>query len=182
MDDEAVLSSKSAAIPAAVAERHYLIPVRLGRAAFDTPRQTKMAVAGEPGAEAPGGAPVVVPGTRVDLFVALEGGETLAFVHEEDDDLDHAGVEVDVAERRLVVGYVSEHPTAASANQFFERSLQMIEADVERVNEAVREFNESLIPALTKALERASELAQERRALARGLKPPKSYERWWGRP
>jgi hypothetical protein len=182
LDDDVVLSSRHAVIPAQVAERHYLTPVRLGGAAYDTPRQTKMAVAGEPGREAPGGAPIVVPGTRVDLYVALEGGETLAFMHEEDDDLEHAGIEVDLKDRRLVVGYVAERPTANGANQFFERSLQMIEADVERTNELVRQFNESLMPALTEALDQARELAAERRKLASGLKPPKSYERWWGRP
>ena len=182
MDDEAVLSSKYAAIPAEVAERHYLMPVRLGRAVFDTPRATKLAVPGEPGREAPGGAPIVVPGTRVDLFVALEGGETLALVHEDDDDLDHAGIEIDLSERRLVMGYVAEHPEAASANQFFERGVQMIEADVERANEIAREFNESLVPALTQTLDAARRLAEERQRLAKGLKPPRSYERWWGRP
>jgi hypothetical protein len=92
LDDDTLLSSRHVAAPAELAERNYLAPVRLGRAAYDTPRQIKMAVAGEPGREAPGGAPIVVPGTRVDLVVALEGGETLAFMHEEDDQLDHAGI------------------------------------------------------------------------------------------
>lgn len=182
LDDDVVLSSRYAVIPAQVAERHYLTPVRLGRAAYDTPRPTKMAVAGEPGREAPGGAPIVVPGTRVDLYVTLEGGETLAFLHEEDDDLEHAGIEIDLDDRRLVIGYVAEHPTVPNANQFFERSLEMVEADVERANDVVRQFNESLLPALTAALDMARALATERRKLAKGLKPPKSYERWWGRP
>ncbi len=182
LDDDVVLSSRHAAIPLEVAERHYLTPVRLGRAAYDSPRPTKMAVAGEPGREAPGGAPIVVPGTRVDLYVALEGGETLAFLYEEDDELEHAGVEIDQTERRLVVGYVAEHPSANGANRFFESSLEVVEAAVERANEVVRQFNEDLMPVLTEALGEARELATERRKLAKGLKPPKSYERWWGRP
>jgi phage tail tape-measure protein len=53
---------------------------------------------------------------------------------------------------------------------------------VERVNEAARQFNESLTPALTEALEDAQARARERQSLAESLKPPKSYERWWGRP
>ena len=182
LDDDTLLSSRHAAVPAELAERNYLAPVRLGRAAYDTPRQIKMAVAGEPGREAPGGAPIVVPGTRVDLIVALEGGETLAFMHEEDDQLDHAGIEIDLNERRLVVAYIAEHPTAQGANKFFEQSLEMLEADVERVNEAARLFNDTLTPALTEALEEAQARARERQSLAESLKPPKSYERWWGRP
>lgn len=182
LDDDILLSSRHAVVPAEIAERHYLTPVRLGSAAYDTPRQIKMAVAGEPGREAPGGTPIVVPGTRVDLDVVLEGGETLAFVHEEDDELEHAGIEIDLNDHRLIIGYVAEHPTAPGANQFFEDSLQAIEADVERANVVAREFNESLIPALTEALADARERASERRKLAAGLKPPKSYERWWGRP
>jgi phage tail tape-measure protein len=58
----------------------------------------------------------------------------------------------------------------------------MLEADVERVNEAARQFNETLTPALTEALEEARARARERQSLAESLKPPKSYERWWGRP
>ena len=57
LDDDAVLSSRHAVLPVEVAEHHYLAPVRLGSATFDSPRAIKMAVAGEPGREAPGGAP-----------------------------------------------------------------------------------------------------------------------------
>ena len=141
-----------------------------------------MAVAGDPGQEAPGGSPIVVPGTRVDLFVSVAGGETLAFLHEEDDELDHAHIEIDLEDHRLVVGYVAEHPNAGNANRFFEASLRTIEAEVERANEVVREFNDSLPEALVGAFEVARERATERSRLAAGLKPPKSYERWWGRP
>lgn len=182
LDDDTLLSSRHVAAPAELAERNYLAPVRLGRAAYDTPRQIKMAVAGGPGREAPGGTPVVVPGTRVDLVVAIEGAETLAFMHEEDDDFDHAGIEIDLKEGRLMIGYVAEHPTPVRANQFFEDSLQMVEAEVERTNETARAFNETLVPALTETLEEARERATERQNLAASLKPPKSYERWWGRP
>lgn len=182
LDDDALLSSRHVVTPDEIAERHYLAPVRLGRASFDAPRPIKMAVPGDPGQEAPGGSPFVVPGTRVDLLIAVEGGETLAFLHEEDDELEAASIEIDLEERRLVVGYVAEHPNAGNANRFFESSLQTIEADVERANEVVREFNESLAPTLVGAIEVARERATERRRLASGLKPPKSYERWWGRP
>ena len=58
----------------------------------------------------------------------------------------------------------------------------MIEADVERANETARQFNETLVPALAEALEEARDRAKERQKLAESLKPPKSYERWWGRP
>ena len=182
LEDDALLSARHAVLPAQIAEQHYLPPVRLGSATFDTPRPIKMAVAGEPGREAPGGAPIVVPGTRVDLYVALEGGETLAFLHEEDDELEHASIEISLEDHRLVVGYIAEHPTANGANQFFEHSLQAIEADVARANELAEQFNESLSGALAEALAEARERATERRKLAAGLKPPKSYERWWCRP
>jgi hypothetical protein len=182
LDDDVLLSSRHVVTPEEIAERHYLAPVRLGRASFDTPRPIKMAVPGDPGQEAPGGSPIVVPGTRVDLFVGIEGGETLAFLHEEDDELEHASIEIDLQEHRLVIAYVAEHPNAGNANRFFESSLRAVEADVERANEVVREFNESLAPTLVSVFEVARERATERRRLASGLKPPTSYERWWGRP
>ena len=182
LDDDVLLSSRHAVKPDEIAERHYLAPVRLGRASYDTPRPIKMAVPGDPGQEAPGGSPLVVPGTRVDLTIAVEGGETLAFLHEEDDDLEHASIEIDLQEHRLVVGYVAENPSAGNANRFFETSLQTVEAEVERANEVVREFNESIAPTLVGAFEVARERAKARQRLAAGLKPPKSYERWWGRP
>jgi hypothetical protein len=81
-----------------------------------------------------------------------------------------------------MIGYVAAHPTPVRANQFFEDSLQMVEAEVERTNETARAFNETLVPALTETLEEARERATERQNLAASLKPPKSYERWWGRP
>ena len=182
LDDDVLLSSRHVITPDEIAERHYLAPVRLGRASYDTPRPIKMAVPGDPGQEAPGGSPLVVPGTRVDLTIAVEGGETLVFLHEEDDDFERASIEIDPKEHRLVVGYVAEKPNAGNANRFFETSLQTIEAEVERANEVVREFNESIAPVLVGALEVARERATERQRLAAGLKPPKSYERWWGRP
>ena len=178
IDDDVLLSTRHGVAPDEIAERYYFTPVRLGRASFTPPRAIKLAVPGGPGDEEP----IVVPGTRVDLWVSIDGGETLAFIHEEDDELEHVGIEIDLQEKRLVVGYVAEHATAHQANRFFERSLQTIEAEVEQANEVAREFNESLVPALAEALEAAQELAAERRKLGQGLKPPASYERWWGRP
>ena len=178
IDDDVLLSTRHGVLPEEIAERHYLTPVRLGRASFDSLRAIKMAVAGAVGDETP----VVVPGTRVSLWVDIDGGETLAFIHEEDDELEQASIEIDLKEHRLDVGYIAEHPTAHRANQFFEHSVSTIEAEVERVNQIVREFNDSLVPAIATALEEAKELAAERKKLAEGLKPPASYERWWGRP
>ena len=178
IDDDVLLSTRHGVALDEIVERHYLTPVRLGRASFNPPRAIKMAVPGGPGDEAP----IVVPGTRVDLWVSIDGGETLAFIHEEDDELEHASIEIDLKEKRLVVGYVAEHATAHRANQFFEASLRTIETEVGKANEVAREFNESLVPAVAEALAAARELAAERHKLAQGLKPPASYERWWGRP
>jgi hypothetical protein len=180
-DDDALLSSRSGAIPAEVADRHYLAPVRLRGVMFDTPRSVRMGVAGEPGHEAPGGQPVVVPGTRVNLLVTLDGAESLAFLHEEDDDLEQAHIEIDADERRLVVRYLAEHPDATQANQFFEHSVEYIEAEVKRANQVVREFNDGLVPALGEALERARQWANERRAFANKLTPPRLSEGVWSR-
>lgn len=178
IDDDVLLSTRHGVLPEEIAERHYLTPVRLGRASFDSVRAIKMAVPGEVGDETP----VVVPGTRVSLWIDLDGGETLAFIHEEDDELEQASIEIDLKEHRLVVGYVAEHATAHRANTFFEQSVGVIEAEVEQANQIAREFNESLVPAIGAALVEAKELAAERQKLAAGLKPPASYERWWGRP
>jgi len=178
-DDDTLLSSRSAAIPAEVAERHYLSPVRLRGVMFDSPRSIRMGVAGEPGHEAPGGQPVVVPATRVNLYVTLDGAESLALLHEDDDDLAQAHIEVDPEERRLVVGYLAERPDATQANQFFESSVRYIEAETKRANDMVREFNDSLVPALTEALERARQWAKERRNFADKLTPPRLQEGIW---
>jgi hypothetical protein len=180
-DDDALLSSRATSIPTEVAERHYLAPVRLRGVMFDTPRSTRLGVAGDPGQEAPGGQLVVVPGTRVNLFVTVDGAESLAFLHEDDDDLAQAHIEVDPGERRVVVGYLAEHPDAAQANQFFERSVRYIEDEVKRANEVVQEFNDSLVPALNDALERARQWAKERRDFANKLTPPRLQEGVWSR-
>jgi hypothetical protein len=180
-DDDALLSSRAGSIPAEVAERHYLAPLRLRGVMFDTPRSILMGVAGEPGQEAPGGQPVVVRGTRVNLFVTLDGAASLALLHEDDDELAQAHIEVDPDERRLVVRYLAEHPDAAQANQFFEHSVKYIEDEVKRANEVVQGFNDSLVPALTDALERARQCAKERRDFADKLKPPRLQEGIWSR-
>ncbi len=180
-DDDALLSSRATAIPGEVADRHYLAPVRLRGVMFDTPRSVLMGVAGEPGLEAPGGQPVVVRGTRVNLYVTVDGVSSLAFLHEEDEDFAQAHIEVEPEERRLVVRYLAEHPDAAQANQFFERSVKYIEAEVKRANEVVREFNDGLVPALTDALERACKWAKERRDFANKLTPPRLQEGIWSR-
>ena len=142
-----------------------------------------MAVPGEPGHEAPGGAPIVVPGTRVDLYISVDGGETLVFLHEEDDELEHAQHrDRPRRDRRLVVGYIAEHPTPAAPTSSSSAAVQAIEADVERANEVAESSTRASIRLLADALEVARERATQRQQLAAGLKPPKSYERWWGRP
>ncbi len=180
-DDDALLSPRSASIPAEVAERHYLAPVRLRGVMFDTPRPVRIGVAGEPGQETPGGQPVAVRGTRVNLFVNADGVETLAFLHEEDDDLEQAHIELEPDERRIVVRYLAEHPDAAQANQFFERSVRYVEDEAKRANDVVREFNDGLVVSLTEALERARQWAKERRDLADKLTPPRLQEGIWSR-
>jgi len=182
LDDDVLLSSRSASIPSEVAERHYLTPIRLRRVMFDAPRPIRMGVAGDPGQEAPGGQPLAVPGTRVNLYITLDGAESLAFLHEEDDELDQNHIEIDLPERRLVVGYLAEHPDATQANKFFERSVEYIENDVGHANEIVQTFNDSLGPALEEALERALQWAKERRQLASKLVPPRLREGVWVRP
>ena len=114
LDDDTLLTSRHAAIPAELAERHYLAPVRLGRASYDTPRQIKMAVAGEPGREAPGGRRRSwCPARGSTCTLPSKAARRSAFMHEEDDELEHASIEIDLNERRLVVGYIAEHPTAS---------------------------------------------------------------------
>jgi len=180
-DDDALLSSRSASIPSEVAERHYLSPVRLRGVMFDTPRAIRMGVAGEPGQETPGGQPVAVRGTGVNLHITVDGAASLAFLHEDDDDLDQAHIEVEPDERRVVVRYLAERPDAAQANQFFEHSVRYVEEEAKRANDMVREFNDGLVAALTEALERARQWAKERRDFADKLTPPRLQEGIWSR-
>ena len=165
-----------------IVQRHGVEPVRLHRVTIDLPRPTKMAVAGDPGHETPGGSPHVVRGTAVELYVAVDGAATMAHAIGDDEDLVHAGVTVDVEKSRIVVRYAAEHPLANAANRHFDESLRYIESQVEVVNKQVAEFNESLEPAILAELEHCRTHAEERKKFAAGLKLPESYERWWGRP
>ena len=180
--DDALLSRNLKTLAEDVVQRHAVEPVRLHRVAIDSPHPTKMAVAGDPGHEEPGGSPLIVRGTAVEMFVALDGAATLAHAIGDDEDLLHSGVTVDRESDRLVVRYAAEHPLANAANRHFDESLRYIEAQVETVNRQVDEFNEGLAAAVLKELEACKTLAEERQKFAAGLKLPASYERWWGRP
>jgi hypothetical protein len=180
--DDALLSKDLKAVAEDIFRRHGAEPVRLHRVTLDLPRPTKMAVAGDPGHEAPGGSPHIVRGTAVELYVAVDGATTMAHAIGEDEDLLHAGVTVDVEKGRIVVRYAAERPLANAANRHFDESLRYIESQVEIVNKQVAEFNEALEPAIRKELEQCKNLAEERKKFASGLKLPDSYERWWGRP
>jgi hypothetical protein len=180
--DDVLFSRNLKTVAETIVRRHGVEPVRLHRVAIDLPHSTKMAVAGDPGHEAPGGSPHVVRGTAVELFVAVDGAATMAQAIGDDEDLHHAGVTVDVEKSRIVVRYAAERPLANSANRHFDESLRYIEAQVELVNKEVTEFNDALEPAIVKELEECKAEAEERKKFAAGLKLPDSYERWWGRP
>ena len=180
--DDVLLSRELKLVAESIVQRHRVEPVRLHRVVLDTPRPTKIAVPGDPGREEPGGSPVVVPGTAVEMFVVIDGAATMALASEEDDDLHNAGVRVDPERNQLVVRYVAEHPQADAANRHFDDSLRLIETMVETVNEEVGKFNEALEPAIQKELQDCKALAEARKKFAAGLKLPDSYERWWGRP
>ena len=182
VSDDVLLSRNFKSAGEDIARRHYIEPVRLHRVILDMPRPTKMAVPGDPGQEEPGGSPVVVSGTAVELLVTIDGASTMALAAEDDDELRHAGVRVDSEGRRLVVRYAAEYPRAHAANQFFAEALRLIEARVKTVNEAVVEFNDALEPAIQKALEECKDLAETRKKFAAGLTLPDSYESWWGLP
>lgn len=176
VEDDVLLSKDLERVAERLAEGHYVEPVRLHNAVVGVPRAAFVAVAGEPGREEQ----VQVRATRVDLHVPLEGVTTLASLAEAGD-LDLPGVEIDVAEHRLVVGYIAQHPDAKAANAFFDEALNTIESEVVRVDAQVQEYNESLQPALTKALEAAKERAKTRQKFAAGLRQPRSFERWGGK-
>jgi hypothetical protein len=182
VSDEVLLSRSLKAVAEKIVERHALEPVRLRHVMIDSPRPTKMAVAGEPGYEEPGGAPLVVRGTAVELFVEVDGAATMALATEGDEDLAHDGVRVDVEHDRVVVRYAAERPLAQVANKHFADSLQRIEALVEAVNAEVAAFDESLPAAVDRELAACRAVAEARRKFAEGLELPGSYERWWGRP
>ena len=182
VSDEVLLSRNLKAVAENIVERHVVHPMRLHHVMIDSPRPTKMSVPGDPGHEEPGGAPLVVRGTAVELFVELEGAATMALAIEGDEDLAHSGVSVDAEHHRVVVRYAAQHPLAQAANKHFSDSLQRIEALVEAVNAEVAAFNENLSAAVDLELAECRELAEARRKFAEGLKHPGSYERWWGRP
>jgi len=180
--DDVLLSRDLKTVADKIVQRHGVEPVRLHRVTIDLPRPTKMAVAGDPGHETPGGSPHVVRGTAVELYVAVDGATTMAHAIGDDEDLVHAGVTADVEKSRIVVRYAAEHPLANAANRHFDESLRYIESQVEIVNKQVAEFNQSLEPAILEELQKCKSRAEERKKFASGLKLPESYERWWGRP
>jgi len=180
--DDVLLSKNLKTVAEAIVRQHGVEPVRLHRVAIDQPHATKMAVAGDPGHEAPGGSPHVVRGTAVELYVAVDGATTMAHAIGDDEDLFHAGVTVDVEKSRIIVRYAAERPLANAANRHFDESLRYIESQVELVNKEVAEHNDALEPAVLKELEQCKARAEERKTFAKGLKLPESYERWWGRP
>lgn len=175
VEDDVVLSKDLARLADQLAERRYLEPLRLHNALVGMPRATVIAVAGQPGREDQ----VQARATRVDLYVPMDGIATLALLAEAGV-VDLAGADVDVAEKRLVVGYIAEHPDARSANAFFDEWLDRIEGEVVRASAAVQEYNESLKPALMTALEAAKKRAKARQKLAAGLQQPRPFERWGG--
>jgi len=180
--DDVLLSKDLKALAEDIFRRHGAEPVRLHRVTLDTPHPTKMAVAGDPGHETPGGSPHVVRGSAVELLVAVDGAQTMDYAIGDDEDLLHSGVTVDIEKSRIVVRYAAEHPLANAANRHFEESLRYIESQVEIVNKEVAAFNEALEPAILAELEQCKQVAEERKTFAAGLKLPDSYERWWGRP
>jgi hypothetical protein len=182
VEDDVLLTKDLGTLAEQIAERHILAPPRLRKAIIGLPRPTRMAVAGEPGSETPGGSPLVVPATRVDLYAPLEGIETLEFLTKGDGELDLAGAELDIGESQLVLAYVAEHPDAAVANRFFDSGLRRIESEIDDVRGQVDEFNERLAPVLGEALAQAKARAEERRGFAAKLQHPRPEEPWWGRP
>ena len=78
VSDDVLLSRSLKTVAENIVERHTVEPVRLHRVMIDAPRPTKMAVPGEPGHEEPGGSPLVVRGTGVELFVDIAGAKTMA--------------------------------------------------------------------------------------------------------
>ena len=76
--DDVLISRDLKTAAEKIVQRHGAEPVRLHRVTIDLPRATKMAVAGDPGHETPGGSPHVVRGTAVELYVAVDGATTMA--------------------------------------------------------------------------------------------------------
>jgi hypothetical protein len=174
--DETLLSKKLESLAEQIAQRHYLEPLRLRRAVYGIPRAVRLSIPGGPGAEH---ALTTVPATRAELFVPVVGTSTLARLGEEGADLSLTAAEVDLAEERLVIAYVAEHPVAAAANAFFAAKLDEAEAEVAVLAEQVKRFNQDLPAALVEALRSARSRAKERRTFANGLEHPRPSERPW---
>ena len=139
-----------AAMPAEIAERHYLTPVRLGRAPPTTRRdRSRWRSPASRAARRRAAPPIVVPGTRVDLYVARRGRRD-ARLHARRRRRPRARQHRD----RPGASGVWSSATLPSTRPRIARTtssraaLQMVEADVERANEVVREFNEDLMPGL----------------------------------
>jgi hypothetical protein len=97
---------------------------------------------------------VVLPATRVELWLLVEAFATLARLAE-GNDLDLGEAKINADERCLVIAYVAEHPVAEQANEFFQRSLYDADERMGRVRKQVMTFNETLLPAISEALQAA---------------------------
>ena len=133
-----------------------------------------MGAPGDPGREH---SLVVLPATRVELWLLVEAFPTLARLAE-DGDLDLGEATMNADERCLVIAYVAEHPVAEEANAFFQRCLYDADERVSRLRRQVIAFNDALLPAITEALQAARDRAKERRRFAAGLTLPHPKEPW----
>jgi hypothetical protein len=174
LEDDALLGKNLEQLAARIAERHYLEVPRLHRAVITVPQAAHLRGPGEPGQEH---AMVVAPATRVELWLLLEGFATLALLAQTGD-LDLGEAQINPVEQCLTVTYLAEHPVAAVANDFFQRSLSETEEKVARIREQVMAYNESLLPAVSEALRAARSRAKERRSFAASLTVPLPKEPW----
>lgn len=173
-EDDVVISKDPGHLVGQIAERHYLELPRLHRAMIGTPRGVTMKVPGEPGREH---SLAVAPATRVEMWLLVDGFVTIARLWE-DDALDLGVAELNAEEHCLVVAFIAEHPVADDANEYFQKSLLDVEQRMGRVREQIAAFNESLLPALSEALQAAKERAKERRSFAARLTIPQPKEPW----
>jgi hypothetical protein len=176
--DETLLARNLKGVTDSIITKYSVSPIRLSRVTFDTPRPTRLAVAGDPGREEHR----IVRGTAVELLVYAQGAATMAMAAEGDEELEHAGVSVDTGNDRIVVRYAAERPLAQAANRHAEVGLRLIEERVVEINKEVAAFNQRLDASVHVELEECKQLAAERAKFAASLKLPESRERWWGRP
>ena len=174
LEDEVLLSKDLDHLAGQIAERHYLEPPRLHRAVIALPRAVQMRAPGEPGREH---SMVVIPATRVELWLLVEGFATLAALAEAEP-LDLGEAIVDAQQKCLVIAYVAEHPVAEAANQYFQQSLFDVEERMGRLRNQVESYNDSLLPAVSEALLAAKGRAKERRTFAARLTLPQPKEPW----